>query len=397
MNAPARLAHLDWIRAGAMLLGIPYHAGLIYSPGQAWFVASPEGSVLIGVITGLLGSFRMALFFWVAGLLTALVLAKRAPGRWLRGRLLRLGVPLVAAMLIISPLVMAAIAYGIATESGGAVTFEAALDDLLSRPGAHWIGHLWFLQTLLVFSVIAVVALPQIERLGTALSATTAGGIGLRHVLILGLAIGAYRLGVNGGWYLLTLHHPPGPVVAMLKIEPVLDYLPYFLLGMAMRVVPLPRLEADPRAWVALGLAAAVYVPIWQEPALEAKVLRYGAAGVLSVLGGAMIVTAASRLARSSPGWVDALVASSFTVYLVHYPIVVWAGTLLREVALPPLFEYTACIAVGVAGALAVHRLVAMSPTLTLLLNGLPFGARATVQARHAVVHHRSPGKEAEP
>ncbi|MEO1533146.1 MAG: hypothetical protein AAFU72_13345, partial [Pseudomonadota bacterium] len=55
----ARLWHLDWIRAGAMLLGIPYHAGLIYTPGLGWFVASPQGSEAIAALTGLLGSMRM--------------------------------------------------------------------------------------------------------------------------------------------------------------------------------------------------------------------------------------------------------------------------------------------------------------------------------------------------
>ncbi|MEM8596128.1 MAG: acyltransferase family protein [Pseudomonadota bacterium] len=374
MSAPGRptagdrLWHLDWIRAGAMLLGIPYHAGLIYTPGFDWFVASPQGNEAIAAVTGLLGSMRMGLFFWVAGLLTAIVLAHRDPRSWLRRRFLRLGLPLLTATLLISPIVMAAIAYRIARD--GEREMAAVFLDLISTPGTHWVGHLWFLQTLLVFSILAVAFRAPLARLADASARWAGEGVGLRQVLLIAALIGFWRLGVNGGWYLVQLHATPGPALAMLKIEPTVDYAPFFLLGMAMRDMRPPRLERDLAAWVILGAAAVVYVAVWREPDLAAKIARYGAAGLLGILGGGMVIALTARLARRRRAAVDALVAASFTLYLVHYPIIVWTGTLLQPVPLPPLVQYGLCILVALVGARLVHGAIAASPTALLLFNG---------------------------
>ncbi|MEL6208765.1 MAG: acyltransferase family protein [Pseudomonadota bacterium] len=364
----ARLWHLDWIRAGAMLLGIPYHAGLIYTPGLGWFVASPQGSEAIAALTGLLGSMRMGLFFWVAGLLTAIVLANRGPGTWLRRRFLRLGLPLLTATLLITPIVMLAIAYRVARDGGPGVS-EAFL-HLVSTPGPHWVGHLWFLQTLLVFSVVAVALRRPLAHLADTLATRARRGVGLREVLVIAALIAIWRLGVNGGWHLVQLHAAPGATFSMLKIEPTIDYAPFFLLGMAMRDMQPPRLERDASAWLILLASAAIYVMVWRDPALASKIARYGAGGVLAVLGGGMVVALTASLARQRTAAVDALVAASFTLYLVHYPIVVWAGTLLQPVSLPPLAEYALCIAVALAGAHLAHRAIAASPTALLLFNG---------------------------
>ena len=87
-----RLWSLNWIRAYAMLLGIPVHAGYIYSSGYDWFVSSPEKSGVITAITGILTSTRMPLFFFVAGLLSAINLSRRPARAWVLHRVERLGV-----------------------------------------------------------------------------------------------------------------------------------------------------------------------------------------------------------------------------------------------------------------------------------------------------------------
>lgn len=387
MSRGGRLWHLDWLRAGAMLLGIPYHAGLIYTPGLGWFVASPEGSNLIAAVTGLLGSMRMGLFFWIAGLLTAIVLARRAPWRWLLGRLRRLGVPLITATLLLCPVVMAANAYRKARDEGASI--GSVWLDLLSQPGPHWVGHLWFLQTLLVFSLLAVLLRRPIGRVSERMAqmAAARGGVDLRVVLFVAALIGVWRLGVNGGWHLVSTQLAPHPTLSMIKIEPMLDYAPFFLLGMAMPDIPVPRLARDPAAWLILVAAALVFVAVWREPDLAHKIARYGAGGMLGVLGGAMILSLASALVSRRTPAIDALVAASFTLYLLHYPIVVWVGTLLQTVALPPLFEYALCIGAALAGSLLLHRAISASPTALLLMNGTASGAHRP----HSLPAHTRP------
>ena len=81
-----------------MLLGIPYHAALIYSTKTDWLIKSAHSSTILTAVSTLLHSFRMGGFFLLSGFFAALVIYRRGNLRWLRARAMQLAVPLLVCM-----------------------------------------------------------------------------------------------------------------------------------------------------------------------------------------------------------------------------------------------------------------------------------------------------------
>ena len=59
--------YLDTCRAVLMLLGIPYHAALVYDPEMVWLIYTQDNVSFLGFLAELLHSFRMPVFFLIAG------------------------------------------------------------------------------------------------------------------------------------------------------------------------------------------------------------------------------------------------------------------------------------------------------------------------------------------
>jgi hypothetical protein len=101
--------------------------------------------ILLFVLVGPFGFFFMALLFLVAGLLTPGSVARKGPGRFARDRLLRLGVP-YAAFLLLWPLMLFAL-FRVFGHIEGSFWFE--FPRLYPES-----GPLWFVGVLLIFSLV---------------------------------------------------------------------------------------------------------------------------------------------------------------------------------------------------------------------------------------------------
>ena len=157
--------HWDSLRAFLMLLGIPYHAAMAYHTRVVWDIHSPDKSEFLTFLSGVLVTFRMPAFFIVAGYFAAMMLERKPATAWLRGRFLRLGVPLLTGLALLAPLQIALIDLGDALT--GAMSVTSALDRAASdvtHPGFSWIMHLWFLPALLAYSVLLVAGLRWLRR-----------------------------------------------------------------------------------------------------------------------------------------------------------------------------------------------------------------------------------------
>ncbi|RYD47467.1 MAG: hypothetical protein EOP60_17385, partial [Sphingomonadales bacterium] len=66
-GVPARLHALDAVRAGALLLGVAFHATLSFLPGPQIWVVRDAQSEAIGIFFILAHIFRMTIFFLIAG------------------------------------------------------------------------------------------------------------------------------------------------------------------------------------------------------------------------------------------------------------------------------------------------------------------------------------------
>nr|WP_281372190.1 acyltransferase [Modestobacter versicolor] len=358
-SGPDRLVALDGLRGIAALVVVVHHALLTWQVLAAQYFVDNRGSgswwltfTPLHLIWA--GTEAVMVFFVLSGLVLALPFLERAPhpGGW-RGyygqRLVRLYVPVVASVLLAAAFVRTFPREHGATTSwwfdAHAVPADAATlaRDAVLVSGVSWVNpSLWSLQYEVLFSVL----LPL-------------------HVLA------ARRLGERAGWLV-----PPLLVLAgagVLVGEPVLAWLPVFGLGVVMAVLRrrLQRLgsgiSSGPAAravWLALTAAAVVLLlaewwsrGLHQVAPLPLAVARTcGVAGAVLVVFLAMACPAAGALLTLRPvRWLGAV---SFSLYLVHEPVLVSVSSLVggsrRGVAV------TLVVGIGLALVLATvfHRLV---------------------------------------
>lgn len=157
----ANLRSLDTLRAGAMLLGVLLHGLVPYLrdpvPHLLWAVRETDGGWTLDGLYWWIHGFRVPLFFFIAGLLAPRSLARRGAMGFARQRLVRLGLPLIVGLFtVVMPAMYLVWAWGW-VRTGLAepahimhVRFEHGLQQDL-----YGFAHLWFLQYLLIFSLIA--------------------------------------------------------------------------------------------------------------------------------------------------------------------------------------------------------------------------------------------------
>ncbi len=150
-----RLAYLDNLRWFVIILVVLMHLNVTYSGNGLWYyVEKASYGPLSGLMFGLYGSLTqawfMGLLFFVSGYLTPGSLERKGTGPFIRGRLIRLGIPMLAYVAIIHPLTtwIAGFAAADAPDMGAWYAhYVVSFDFLLS------LGPLWFLLVLLILSV----------------------------------------------------------------------------------------------------------------------------------------------------------------------------------------------------------------------------------------------------
>ena len=146
----ARLVYLDNLKWVLIAGIIGYHAAVAYGALGAWIYTEPSLSPLAQivfsapVVVGIL--FALETFMLVAGLLTPPSLVRKGTGRFLRDRLLRLGGPLLATVVVVTP----AIVWLIVEVLG----YPMTLPDILKWQLQHLEpGPMWFVGALLFFTI----------------------------------------------------------------------------------------------------------------------------------------------------------------------------------------------------------------------------------------------------
>jgi glucan biosynthesis protein C len=138
MTDTKRLYYLDNLRVAVIILVIAHHVGQAYGPTGGWWPIQEEArSSLLGPFFTVNRSFFMSLFFMISGYFTVMSFRSKGAGAFLKDRMLRLGIPTLVFGLIMIPMQL----FVFAPADG-------------PRPSVFPIdvGHLWFLEHLIIFS-----------------------------------------------------------------------------------------------------------------------------------------------------------------------------------------------------------------------------------------------------
>jgi hypothetical protein len=345
----------------AMLLGVTLHALIPYMerpvPHLLWPVREPGGYAFDAIYWWIHG-FRVQLFFLISGVLAAASLAKVGPASFARGRLERLGLPLVAAsVVVVAGLMYPVWAWGW-VESGLAeprhilhIRFAHGMQSDL-----YGLAHLWFLEYLLIYSLLYA----GFRRLARAHRAN-AVPVAAREPRSWQPAAAVIALvAATCGWLVLD---PRCLIEFHNWFLPRASEFVYHGLFFAAGVAGWSwegGVQALRRWWWGPLAAAQLMFPwyldavsTWSGPgdaSAAALAACYGWASVLGWLGAAL------RFADRSGPVTHSLSSRAFWLYLVHPPMVGVAQVMLLGVAVPAWVKVAASFAFAVAAGLAAHR-----------------------------------------
>lgn len=260
-RAAGRLYFLDNIRIFLAVDVFIFHVTLQYAFREAshdpLFVygelPSSEVMLLVAALyVGLHHAYCMPLYFFMAGALTPASARQRSLGEYLQDRLLRLGIPALAYLSIIFPVMMYS---KVVYYDGFEGSFWAYYPIHLSDPERFGVSVMWFPPLLLIFSVIYALC----SRRG--LPAAT-GGLRLtnRVLLAFGAAVALVTVLVRLWFPLSSVRIPFFHIeAASLPI-----YVAMFALGVsAGRVGAWPDLVADTgRRWLFVAVGTILLLPI---------------------------------------------------------------------------------------------------------------------------------------
>src|SRR5215218_6853457 len=106
--AGGRLAYLDNLKVLLVAGVIGVHTAIIYGVDGSFYLEDYDSmaDVSIGVLTIFVGVgflFGLGAFFLIAGRLSGPSLDRKGPGRFVRDRLVRLGIPVLFYIALIAP------------------------------------------------------------------------------------------------------------------------------------------------------------------------------------------------------------------------------------------------------------------------------------------------------
>ena len=367
---------MDQLRAILMLIGIPYHVGLVYAAHAVWIVESSEKSLPVTWVIQFSHTFRMPVFFLIAGFFSALMIPRRGLGLWLAGRAWRIGIPLLTSLILVSALMV--LASGVA--AGGATNAIPTLLTEMSSPSAAWTVHLWFLLYLLIYCMLfaGLWLLGSRWGLGAPIGRVQdrieqnpwLGWLGLAALglVVLASAVVAAKLDIA---YLMGGIFVAGQFVA----DGVM-----FLVGALIASRP-TWFEAfiRPRwpVW-AVALATAVTMAVFQDDDGDmSRAITYFLMPVVGVLFAHLLLSSARLWLDRRTRLSAAMVEAAMTMYLVHVPIVLWLTVGFLAVGWPAEVEFLLITIITVAASYGFHCLVARHPILVVLFNGQAASARA--------------------
>ncbi len=151
VNNPSRLFYIDNLRIFLIVLVVLQHFNITYGGPGDWYYSESEADmpelVLQSVFNATNQAFFMGMFFFISAFFAAASLKRKSSSGFLKGRLIRLGLPLVFFFFILNPLT---IYIKLKLIQGKDYSFF----DLLQNSWAWGVGPMWFVLTLLVFTCI---------------------------------------------------------------------------------------------------------------------------------------------------------------------------------------------------------------------------------------------------
>lgn len=350
MSRQPRIAALDNLRTLMVLFILLLHAACAYAFSIPWWHVRDITNQGFDLLMFCIDVFALPVLFFVSGLFAAPSYERHGRGGFLRRKLHRLGIPLVLlsafylpAMVYVGYLRRAASPvpffdywlHWMATLTDWHFNLLTSMESAARYQDAFSPHHLWFVSMLLVFFAGYALCRPLLrgaeERAVSRIALVWTG-------LLLAVCYGAVNLLIQD-WAWARI----GPFILFQPTRVPL-YLGAFLFGIYARphVARQQSLPGSPYLWmtvfpvllVAQLVTTGKDVPI--RPALlHEAALAGGLRAGLFLSSVCLTINVSYRFLRHASGWQRSLNASSYDLYILHMPLVVFAQAALLGAALP--------------------------------------------------------------
>jgi glucan biosynthesis protein C len=365
-----RLFFLDHLRAALTILVVLHHLAVIYGANAPFYYVEIPGpgdqmAFLLLVLFVLINqAYFMGFFFLISGYFTPGSFDRKGPAAFFKDRLLRLGIPLLIFVFLLSPISFIG-AYQLPTSLTHFTPFTWQ-----QYPTLLGVGPLWFAEVLLILALGYVVW----RWLKRAPALTT------EHPPRY-LTIGLFTLALALTSYLLRMVMPMGMSIPILGL-PTPAYLPQYLSFFILGAIAFRRnwFQTIPGSLGKTGFVAALLATIVLLPlALSGKTAFLGNGSWQSALYALWdsifsvgmclgLLTLFRRYFNHQSRFGRFLSEQAFTVYIIHIPIIVLLALALRGIHPEQLLKFALAALIGVPLCFALAFLVRKIPFASRIL-----------------------------
>lgn len=382
-----RLHYLDAVRAFALILGIVFHASMSMMPVFiGWAVADISTSSIVANFVQVSHSFRMELFFLIAGFFSHMTLHKKGVQSFLKSRLVRIAIPFVVGWFILKPLVISAWIMGGESMRGEVNILnglKAGFMTLSELPAGIFIGsHLWFLYYMILITgiVLSVRFIFGFHR-GTKSRVTQ----GIDKVV-------SWTVRSKFSWLVLAVPTSiclwfmniwgvETPDKSLAPHWPVLFvYGGFFLFGWILHrqeglIDSFSRISLSRIAVCLIGIVATLLLTTKQGNSGHPQIVMYRAGFVFSysVMMWSLVSLSIGLFKRflDRPNKVVSYIAdASYWLYLSHLPIVIWLQIIFAELPIHWSIKLIAISTLTIGISIVLYDLFVRSTFIGKTLNG---------------------------
>jgi glucans biosynthesis protein C len=329
------------LRAVLALLGIVLHSARVYTK-EVWLIHDVI-EPLLSPLYQFIHLFRMEGFFLLGGFVLA-KLSKDSTQDWFNNRLMRLGVPLVSVFLLLNIPLLSLI------QSDFCDSNRQCHLATLGIANGGVLMHLWFLRELWIMTVIALFLL-RIRWVKQALSqSSVAFMIGFVPVLVCAKLIVARPAAFDLNPEILEL------------LSNLASYTPFFTLGLAMSFNSALLTSftscSKKNVFLALLIGGLTWMLNQAQPVTHSIVVLRTVGTAATAY--AIIYLLVNILARAPAifHWsVKPIANASYTIYLVHHPLVIGLGLLMLQWNMAPLAKFACVASLTFVISMLFHRL----------------------------------------
>lgn len=326
-----------------MLLGVFLHGAFAYAKpsNSVWLATDSQSSYIIDAAIWFIHLFRMSLFFLISGYFAKATVKRSGIWRFLRSRLTRIVVPMVVAWPVLVAAMTLTIAFAlkyIPVPQGLTGLIKLASQNASQSsevlPGTM---HLWFLYYLAMFTIVAAIGAALSDRLRWSRWNWLDRKPWLWLLFPLLLLPGALAAGFP----------LPAPESFIPQVWPLAFYGLFYWAGWRLFGNESRLGSLQPWNWHVLFVSLLLFVPYYcYLPALDINLLQGYAppipratyilesclTSVLAVLLTLTSLLFGHRFLSRQSTFLKFVADSSYWVYLVHLPVVIFLQTLLVPV-----------------------------------------------------------------